>query len=295
MQAGELADAIASAISIKALDEACRHAPEVLGDRDKAAIGQALHRHLSRLATHPRYRRWLDVYFGYVPAGFRSPLQQPNFLYYPELPPVPWLDPGAIPALARLRDAIPCVRDEIVAWCEGRAMRPYVGSEAAVDARWNELAGQSEWSSIHLLGRNAGEAASPLDGLPATRAFLEAAPLADFPPHAPECFVSKLAPGVVLPEHYGLSNIKLTVHLPIDIPPQGCSITVAQMTREWPDDDFLVFDDSFLHTAANRSDRPRTVLILDVAHPLLDGEEIRCLAHAIRAMDVVRGMLARTQ
>ncbi|MCW5580811.1 MAG: aspartyl/asparaginyl beta-hydroxylase domain-containing protein [Luteimonas sp.] len=295
MQARELVDAIASATSIDALHEACGGRPDVLDDRDRAAVGQALHRHLSRLATHPRYRRWLDVYFGYVPAGFRSPLQQPNFLYYPELPPLPWFEPASIESLARLRDAIARVRDEIAGWCAGRAMRPYVGTEAAVDALWNGLAGQPDWSSIHLLGRNAEESASPLDELPETRAFLQAAPLADFPPHAPECFVSRLAPGVVLPEHFGLSNIKLTVHLPVDIPPQGCSITVGGQTRGWPDDDFLVFDDSFLHTAANRSDRPRSVLIFDIAHPMLDDDEARCLAHAIRAMDVVRGMLATAE
>jgi len=292
MRGDTLEDRISSAASLEELREICLDPAGNGAWSDGAVVGRALHRHLVRRTGHPRYRQWVDVYLGGAPASYRSSLQQPDFLYYPGLPPVAWFETAAIPAMARLRGQIPQVREELRAWMTDRAMRPYVRSEAEGDVRWSGLAGRADWSSIHLLG-GADPESSPIAELPVTRGFLDAAPLAPFPPHAPECFVSRLAPGVVLPEHFGLSNIKLTVHLPVDIPREGCSITVAGTTRTWPDDDFLVFDDSFLHTAANRSRHARTVLILDIAHPMLDPDEVAGLAYAIQALHFVRLALAR--
>lgn len=291
MSSATLDERISASDSLEALREACADALACDGNPDGVAVGRALYRHLLRRAEHPRFRQWLDVYLGGSPAAYRSHLQQPDFLYYPGLPPVPWFDPGALSTLAALRERIPDVRRELAAFSHGQSMRPYVGREAERDARWQGLAGRADWSSIHLLG-GGDPVNSPLSGLPLTASLLGAAPLAPFPPHAPECFVSRLAPGVVLPEHFGLSNIKLTVHLPVDIPPEGCSITVAGVTRGWPHDDFLVFDDSFLHSAANRSGRPRTVLIFDIVHPMLESAEVAALAYAIQALDIVRKALA---
>lgn len=281
---------VAASDSLEALREACAGAPDAAAPPDGLAVGRALYLHLLRRAGHPRFRQWLDVYLGGSPAAYRSHLQQPDFLYYPGLPPVPWFDPGKLSSMAPLRERIPGVRRELAALSDGRRMRPYVGQEAERDARWQNLAGREEWSAIHLLG-GSDPASSLLAELPLTASFLEAAPLAPFPPHAPECFVSRLAPGVVLPEHFGLSNIKLTVHLPIDIPSEDCSITVGGVTRGWPRDDFIVFDDSFLHSAANRSARPRTVLIFDIVHPMLESLEVAELAYAIQALDIVRKAL----
>ena len=99
-------------------------------------------------------------------------------------------------------------------------------------------------------------------------------------------------PGVVLPPHHGVSNIKLTVHLPVELPGAGCSITVGGETRQWREDDFLIFDDAFLHSAENRTDQgpaaqPRTVLIFDVWHPRLHPAERQALAQAVQAIDAV--------
>jgi aspartyl/asparaginyl beta-hydroxylase (cupin superfamily) len=165
---------------------------------------------------------------------------------------------------------------------------PYVSVSASRDSRWKNLAANKEWSSIHLLRR--GERSERLARLPNASRLLGEVPLADCPPHAPECFISRLAPGVVLPPHHGLSNIKLTVHLPIDIPAHGCSITVAGETRVWSRDDFLIFDDSFLHSAKNESDLSRTVMIFDVWHPGLCDDERRALALSIRVLDAVQAV-----
>lgn len=260
-------------------------------DAFRAAVAGALRTHLQALGDHPDYRAWLQVYFGERRASFRSPLQQPGWLYYPSLPPQPWFATDEVPALVPLRARIAQVAAELRAWLSApRAsapeFAPYVEAAAARDARWSALAGDRRWSSIHLI--RGGVRDEPLLAtLPHTAALLADAPLAQCPPHAPECFVSRLFPGVVLPPHHGVSNIKLTVHLAVELPHAGCSITVGGETRQWREDDFLIFDDAFLHSAENRADQPRTVLIFDVWHPRLDPAERDALAQAVVAIDAV--------
>ena len=288
-------DAVAAAADGTALAAACaafaeaRRAglPRPAGDAFRVAVAAALRAHLQAVGDHPDYRAWLQVYFGERRASFRSPLQQPGWLYYPSLPPQAWFETDDVPALAPLRARIAAVAAELRGWLsEPRAFAPYVEAAAARDPRWNALAGDRRWSSIHLI-RGGARDATALAALPHSAALLADAPLAQCPPHAPECFVSRLFPGVVLPPHHGVSNIKLTVHLPVELPASGCSITVGGETRQWREDDFLIFDDAFLHSAENRADQPRTVLIFDVWHPRLHPAEREALAQAVRAIDAV--------
>lgn len=259
----------------------------VLSAECRDDVPEALYQCISRLSDHPSFARWARVYFGRERGSFRSELQQPTYLYYPDLPPAPWMETSVHPGLKSLVGHIPCVREELVAWLEsvsGSEFRPYVPQE--MGGQWHKLANSPSWSSRHL-GRR-GEWNAELKALPITAAFLKQAPLAECPPHAPECFISRLAPGTVLPPHYGLSNIKLTAHLALQLPSSGCSITVGGVTREWNLDDFLLFDDSFIHTAQNASELHRTVLIFDVWHPQLSSEERHALSESIAILDQVR-------
>ncbi|GAA4866880.1 aspartyl/asparaginyl beta-hydroxylase domain-containing protein [Luteimonas vadosa] len=294
-------DAISAAGSVEEIELACQRlsldrlaaAPPSGRDAFRAGLAVRLHAHLSGKFPHPGFRRWVDSYFGCSRETFRSPLQQPNYIYYPALPPVPWIPVQDHPGLPPLIPALPEVAEEISGFlADDRAFAPYVSAEAARDARWRELAANPAWSSLHLIKGGVRDEAM-LSALPRTRAFLAAAPLAEFPPHAPECFISRLMPGVRLPPHFGVSNIKLTVHVPIELPPAGCSITVAGVTRGWRQGEMLVFDDSFEHSAQNLSRQSRTVLIFDAWHPGLGGEEREALAYSIRALDLMNGILAR--
>ncbi|MDQ3206335.1 MAG: aspartyl/asparaginyl beta-hydroxylase domain-containing protein [Pseudomonadota bacterium] len=254
----------------------------------EAELAGAAYAYLRGISAHPAFLRWLDSYFGRRRETFRSARQKPAFIYYPGLDPMPWFESSQVPGLAGLRERVPSLRVELLeAVAAEKSFCPYVQVEAARDPMWRGLAGSSDWLATHLL-RGGQWNTALMQRLPLTRAFLEQAPLAQCPPHAPECFISRLRPGVLLPPHYGLSNIKLTVHMAIELPPQGCSITVGGITRTWPLDDFLIFDDSFLHTAANRSQQDRTVLILDVWHPGLSPGERDAMAHAIAVLDEVR-------
>lgn len=297
-----LIEAVGDARTLEDIESACaafRASSDTVGDPRAltAGIAPRAYDYLRRVSAHTAFHAWLDTYFGKRAGAYRSPQQRPGFIYYPSLPPQPWFETARLPAMDALRASIPAVAAELRTWLGGdRTFSPYVADEARASSLWRELAGNPAWSSIHLV-RGGKPDASLLEQLPETAALLQRAPLAQLPPHAPEAFVSRLQPGVELPSHYGVSNIKLTAHLPVDIPESGCTLTVAGESRSWPDDDFLVFDDSFLHSAANRSQRPRTVLIFDIAHPGLDEEERAALAHAIRAMDVLnattRGLPAK--
>lgn len=254
----------------------------------KERLLRALHAHLFRQGSHARFRYWVDTYFGRKPVSYQSRYQQPNYIYYPGLPPKPWFSSQDVPALLRLRAGMAPVAAEIAAFVESDPdFAPYVPPEAARQRIWKPLAGSKAWSSIHLIKAGARREAV-LERLPVTDDFVAQLPLARCPPHAPECFISQLLPGAMLPPHYGLSNFKLTAHLPVHIPPDRCRIVVAGESRSWPGDDFLIFDDSFLHSAENSSPDRRTVLIFDIWHPSLDPEERSSLSHAIAVLDEVR-------
>jgi aspartate beta-hydroxylase len=97
-------------------------------------------------------------------------------------------------------------------------------------------------------------------------------PLVDITQHAPEVFFSILRPGTHIPPHYGLSNYKLAVHLPLVIP-ADCAIRVGAETHHWQQGKVVVFDDSFEHEAWNRSEQMRAVLIFEIWHPQLNEGE----------------------
>ena len=66
-----------------------------------------------------------------------------------------------------------------------------------------------------------------------------------------------------------MNNARLTVHLPLIVPP-GCWFRVGSETREWEPGRAFVFDDTIEHEAWNGADVPRAVLILDIWNPHLN-------------------------
>lgn len=81
---------------------------------------------------------------------------------------------------------------------------------------------------------------------------------------------SILLPGKQIPEHRGPYKGLLRYHLALRVPAPGelCWIDVNGERRHWQEGQSLVFDDSFIHSAANLTDALRVVLFLDFARPL---------------------------
>jgi aspartyl/asparaginyl beta-hydroxylase (cupin superfamily) len=76
--------------------------------------------------------------------------------------------------------------------------------------------------------------------------------------------------GKELPPHYGNYCGVLRYHLGLIVPdpPESCGLQVGDEVRHWRNGASLIFDDSYLHAAWNRSDHDRGILLLDFVRPL---------------------------
>lgn len=78
-----------------------------------------------------------------------------------------------------------------------------------------------------------------------------------------------LAPGSRLPSHRDPFAGSLRYHLGLVTPnSEQCRIFVDGHMRHWRDGEDLMFDETFIHTAENLTDRPRIILFCDVERPL---------------------------
>jgi aspartate beta-hydroxylase len=86
-------------------------------------------------------------------------------------------------------------------------------------------------------------------------------------------FFSKLHPDSTIQPHTAPSNLRLRIHLGLDIPKTDCGIRVGTVTRTWEASKALVLDDSFNHETWNRGDTPRIILLVDIWHPDINPTE----------------------
>ncbi len=81
--------------------------------------------------------------------------------------------------------------------------------------------------------------------------------------------VSRLSHGAEIKPHIGDTNMIARCHLGLIIPAglPDCGITVNGETRAWQEGKFTVFCDAYEHSAWNKTDAYRYVLIVDVVLP----------------------------
>jgi aspartyl/asparaginyl beta-hydroxylase (cupin superfamily) len=90
-------------------------------------------------------------------------------------------------------------------------------------------------------------------------------------------FFSRLSPNSTISPHYGPCNVRLRIHLGLDIP-DNCYIKVAEEKKLWEEGKCLVFDDTYLHEVKNENkEKQRVILLLDIWHPDLKSEEIQAI------------------
>ncbi len=223
-----------------------------------------------------RLRGFLEFFHGLKPIQWAHPLQRPSYHFYPGLRAQPFYDLQA-EWMASFSQYWQQIREEKNALLAAQAgIAPYVNESTPDDPDWKKLEKNLTWTSAHLLkgGQVNTDVASHC---PHTMAALDRLPLARMAEHAPEAFFSILQPDTYIPPHFGLSNLKLTVHLGLDIP-WDCAIAVGAEQRGWQAGEILVFDDSFRHEAWNRSSQDRAVLITEIWHPDLLPEECAALS-----------------
>jgi len=89
-----------------------------------------------------------------------------------------------------------------------------------------------------------------------------------------------LPPGARLNEHRDPSAASVRYHLGLSTPNSDeCRIVVDGEPYAWRDGADVMFDETYLHYAENRTDKPRIILLCDVERPL-HGAPIRALNRA---------------
>jgi aspartyl/asparaginyl beta-hydroxylase (cupin superfamily) len=238
--------------------------------------------------THDRFDHCVDAILGkrriYVP--------QPTFMHFPHLPDYEFYPRQDFPWLTGLEAATAEIRAEFErVFAEDQdQLEPYVAYPEGVPLdQWKELNHSRRWSAFYLW-REGAPLPQHLARCPRTAAVIEQTPRVDVPKHGPTAFFSILDAHSHIPPHTGVTNTRLTVHLPLVLPGQ-CAFRVGDDKREWRLGEAWVFDDAIEHEAWNDSDVPRAILIFDVWNPYLTEAE-RAL---VRAATVAIGEFNRSE
>ena len=219
-----------------------------------------------------RFDESLDVSLG------RKPLQLPRpalfhitglpaiaFFERADFPWAPAVEASTLRVRAELQDVLRDDGDGFIPYVQTRPGEP-VGQFEALDFN-------PDWSA-YFLWHHGKPVEQHIARCPQTMAVLETVPQIAIRNRAPAAFFSALKPHTHIPPHHGATNCRLTVHLPLIIPP-GCALQVGNHVREWIPGELLIFDDTMQHAAWNNSDQLRVVLIFDIWHPLLSEAERR--------------------
>ncbi|MCQ8847655.1 aspartyl/asparaginyl beta-hydroxylase domain-containing protein [Alteromonas stellipolaris] len=223
------------------------------------------------LGSTPRLKEAIEMFCGAKPKTFANEKQKPNFFYIPELPSAPFLNVNDVDGLPEWVDSLSKHKHSLLALCAD-AHDDYVdtvgGAPDTLD--WNAL--REKWKSLHL--KKAGEWTADGELLcDQLKTLLSSDFVAHCPPHAPEIVISVLQPNTQIPLHFGISNIKWTLHIPLAVN-NHAYLNVSDIECYWEaDTSSLLFDDSFEHGAANNADVARSVLIIDIWNPALTQRE----------------------
>jgi aspartate beta-hydroxylase len=255
--------------------DAFAHARSLV-DRDRAALAAALEEPLAQIRQ--RYgggpQRRVDLCLDTLMGNRRPFHSQPTWMYFPELPAIEFFDRAEFPWLDSIEAATPEIRAELlrVLVADREGLQAYIDFPAGLPLdQFRELNRSRRWSAYFLW--NQSEAiAGHIARCPSTAKALEAAPRCRVEGRAPTAFFSILDAKTRIPAHTGITNTRLTVHLPLVVPPD-CGFRVGATTREWIPGQAWAFDDTIEHEAWNMSDTPRAILIFDIWNPLLTAAE----------------------
>lgn len=242
-----------------------RENADVLAAAIDARLGR-LRQDAHGVAASSRFDRCLDQVLG----RRRIYMPEPSSMLFPYLRNHEFFDRDMFPWLEALEASTDGIRQELlgVLGADQHEIKPYIEFDEGLPLRqWRDLNHSRRWSAYFLW--NQGRREEPhLARCPLTAKALSAVPQVDIPARAPTAFFSILDAHTTIPAHSGVTNTRLTVHLPL-IVPGHCRFRVGGETREWREGSAWVFDDTIEHEAWNDSDAPRAILIFDVWNPEL--------------------------
>jgi aspartate beta-hydroxylase len=214
----------------------------------------------------------------------KDPRQKPRFFFVPDLPSSPYLDPDCQSWSPVLRNAYPDIREEAIGLLEGTdGFVDFVRLRKG-DRMENYLSGSQPSWEAYFFFRHGKRFDEHHDRCPRTSAALESIELCNIPDHAPEICFSLLAPGTHILPHYGVTNARVVMHLPLVVPPDCALNVIGAGEHVWREGQLMMFDDTFQHEAWNRSTTPRLILLMDCWNPALTTIEKQALRRLIESI-----------
>ncbi|HEY6483442.1 MAG TPA: aspartyl/asparaginyl beta-hydroxylase domain-containing protein [Steroidobacteraceae bacterium] len=230
----------------------------------------ALRRVATSGAQRMRFERCMDRVLGRA----RIYTPEPTAMLFPYLMNYEFFPREEFPWLGSLEAATDVIREELlgVLSVDQQGIQPYIAyGEGLPLNQWRELNHSLRWGAYFLWNEGRRQEAH-MARCPRTVATVAAAPQVDIPGRGPTAFFSILEPHTRIPPHTGVTNIRLTVHLPLVVPP-GCRFRVGGEMRDVRVGHAWVFDDTIEHEAWNDADTARAILIFDVWNPQLTALE----------------------
>jgi aspartate beta-hydroxylase len=216
-----------------------------------------------------------------------DPRQKPRFFYFPDLPAHPYLEPGMQAWAPVLSAAFPAIREEALGLLAHTSGFENFVRLRKGDRMDNYLGGQQPSWEAYFFFRHGKRFDDHHAQCPMTSMALESIELCQIPDHAPEICFSLLAPGTHIRPHYGVTNVRSVMHLPLLVPPD-CSLNIIGAGEHvWREGELMMFDDTFQHEAWNRSTEPRLILLMDCWNPMLTAVERAAMSVLIHTISLL--------
>lgn len=209
-----------------------------------------------------------------------DPRQRPKFFFFPGLPNTPYQDPYLHSWAKRLALAFPFIRaDALRVLEEDRNWPNFIPETARVEDYVSGDGLAPSWEAFFFYRRGKRFDANHRR-CPKTSEVLESVELCRIADQAPEILFSVLKPGSHINAHHGVTNVRLVLHLPLVVP-RDCALNlVGHGEHPWEEGRLVMFDDTYLHEAWNRSQATRIVLLMDCWNPHLTPVE----RHAVQQL-----------
>jgi aspartyl/asparaginyl beta-hydroxylase (cupin superfamily) len=213
-----------------------------------------------------------------------DPRQKPRFFYFPDLPSEPYLDPEDHVWAPALRAAFPGIREEAVELLHQDGFFEDFVRIRKGDRIENYLGGaKPKWSAFFFY-RHGVRYDDNHARCPVTSRAIESIELCRIADHAPEICFSILTPGTHILPHYGVTNVRSVMHLPLLVP-QDCALNLVDAGQHaWREGELVMFDDTYLHEAWNRSTSMRVILLMDCWNPHLEPVERQAISRLIEVI-----------
>ena len=232
-------------------------------------VASAVYVHYRGRVRHGFFRQLTDH------SSLMAPYNALMYLFS-AVPNRPYVDVGRFPELAPLSANWQTIRQEALALFEGGRIR--------AAATYNDLGFNSffktGWKRFYVKWYD--------EPLPSARALCpKTVALVESIPGVNAAMFALLPPGSKLGAHRDPFAGSLRYHLGLVTPnADTCRIVVDGESYAWRDGEPVMFDETFIHTAENRSDVTRIILFCDVERPLIN-PLVRALNHFVK-MTLIR-------